>query len=96
MMVEFSTLNSKQTREDISTAISPQFTVFNQYYGPDRTYTYSACPFPFQEFPPESPWEDCVIIAHAGVELIARRNGYASVNKYLLAMIRLAGQGIIQ
>lgn len=74
--------DSKQSEE------RPWFTIFNQYYGPQQTVTYLFQPFPADEFPPHSPWEDCVIIAHSGIEPFAVAAGYYSVDKFLKHLIR--------
>lgn len=68
----------------------PWFTIFNRYYGPLQTFTYLFQPFPVDEFPPHSPWEDCVIIAHFGIEPYAGAAGFDSVDKYLKHLIREA------
>lgn len=74
--------------------LRPWFVFYNRYWTP-RAVRLPAHPFPFDEFPPISPWEDCIILAHHGVEPIARRAGYATAEDYLLAMIRLAGMGAV-
>lgn len=68
----------------------PWFVFYNRYWTPHSVWL-PAQPFPFDEFPPISPWEDCIILAHHGVEPIARQAGYVTAEGYLLAMIRVAG-----
>lgn len=70
--------------------LHPWFVFYNRYWTP-HTVRLPAHPFPFDEFPPISPWEDCIILAHHDVESIARQAGYATAEAYLLAMIRVAG-----
>jgi hypothetical protein len=38
----------------------------------------------------ERPWEDCVIIAHFGIETYAAAAGFDSVDKFLKHLIREA------
>lgn len=74
--------DSKQTQD------RPWFTIYNQYYGPQQTFSYLFHPFPVDEFPPDSPWENCIVIAHFGIEPFAAAAGFTSVDKYLMDLIR--------
>lgn len=69
------------------------FVTYNQYFGPSTINTFAADQFPVDDFLPPSPWEDHVVLAHAGVDQIASRAGYGSAIEYLEAMIRRAGSG---
>jgi len=74
-------------------AVQPWFTIFNPYFGPRQTATYPFIPFPAREFPRNSPFEDCVIIAHAGIEPCAAAAGFPAVDEYLKHLIRQAATG---
>lgn len=88
-------VHPESTLQDTEQSVNrPWFTIFNQYYGPEQTATYFFKPFPSEEFPPHSPWEDCVIIAHFGIEEYASAAGFSSVNLYLKHLIREAATRI--
>lgn len=71
----------------------PWFVIFNAYYGPMQTVFYWFDPFPADQFPPHSPWEDCRIVAHFGIEPYAKSAGFVSVDLYLRHLIHEAAIG---
>ncbi|MDO8414852.1 MAG: hypothetical protein Q7S87_01425 [Agitococcus sp.] len=61
--------------DDVSASLRPWFSIYNPHYGPEKTAKYWFVPFPEEEFPAMSPWEDNCIIAHYGIEPYARQAG---------------------
>lgn len=73
----------------LGSSIEPWFATYNRFIGsPHSVCVFHLGLFPAHEFCRFSPWEDHIILAHAGVEPYAKANGFESVEQYLLWLIR--------
>lgn len=69
----------------------PWVTLYNPYYGPRRSFTLFISPFPWEEFPPASPWENHSVLAwNNKAEELAKQSGYNSVHSYIQQQIRIS------
>lgn len=70
---------------------APFVVLFNPYHGPCGTYAIILAPFPWEDFPPQSPWEDNVVVGwNKAAECCAQAHGHASVEAFVKSAIRAA------
>lgn len=69
----------------------PIAVLFNPYHGPCGIYSIVIKPFPWESYPPHSPWEDNVVIGwNRAAEQVAQNSGHGSVEAYVKSEIRRA------
>lgn len=72
----------------------PYFITFNPFYVPSTITFFECDPFPAELFPPHSPFDDHVVVAHHGLEPYARRAGFDDVAAYIQYMIYCSALGL--
>ncbi len=85
------TIKDDTTQLSISPDIEerPWVLLFNRYFGPRKTLHLFINPFPWEFFPPNSPWKDNVVLAwNDSTERLAKREGYISVPAYIADEIK--------
>ena len=87
-----SALQQRPRRTTRTQPTSPWFVAYNSTDG--AVHFFECASFPYHRFSPNSPFEDYVIVAHAGIEPYAQQAGFPDVESYLQYMIYSAALGM--